>query len=47
MRFRVRNIVGWSDFSPVANFIAADNPTEPKAPTVLSFNSTHILLELD
>ena len=47
IKFRVRNQVGWSDFSPVASFIAADTPSEPTAPELISFSSTQISLSFN
>jgi hypothetical protein len=47
LRFRVKNQVGWSDYSPVSYFTAADSPSEPNAPVLISFSSTEIALEFD
>ena len=47
IKFRVRNQVGWSDYSPVVSFIAADVPSEPTAPELISFSSTQISLSFN
>lgn len=47
LRYRVYNMYGWSDFSPITTFIAADIPSEPLAPTLVSVDSTQITIELD
>jgi hypothetical protein len=47
VRHRVKNMIGWSEFSPVSSFKAADVPSEPQAPILLSFSSTQISLEFN
>ena len=47
MRFRVKNTVGWSGFSPTSSFIASEVPSEPSAPELVSFSATAITLKFD
>jgi len=47
LRFRVKNTVGWSGFSPTSSFIASEFPSEPSAPELVSFNSSAITLKFD
>ena len=47
LRFRVMNMYGWSEFSPTAQFTAADLPSQPAVATVASVSSTSIGLEFD
>jgi hypothetical protein len=43
-KYRAKNIVGWSSYSPVAYILAATIPTAPPAPTYVSSTSTTISL---
>jgi hypothetical protein len=43
-KYRARNINGWGDFSDVGYLFAADVPSQPSAPTLVSVDSTTILL---
>lgn len=47
LRFRVKNTVDWSDYSPTVSFIASDSPSEPKPLTLVSFSSTAIQIDFD
>lgn len=47
IRFRVKNAYGWSEFSPSRSFTASDVPTEPQAPILIDFSSSHIQVELN
>jgi len=47
VRFRVKNSVGWSGFSPVATFIAADYPSKPNPMTLIDVSAESISLEFD
>lgn len=45
-KYRARNINGWSEFSDVAYLIAADVPSKPPTPVLLSVNDTYIAIDL-
>jgi len=47
VRYRVKNSVGWSRFSPSVSFIAADIPSEPNPLTLTSVSATEITVEFD
>ena len=47
LRFRVKNTVGWSGFSPTSSFIASEVPSEPSAPELVSFSASAISLKFD
>lgn len=47
LRFRVKNVYGWSEFSDIERFVAADAPSKPAMPTLVSVSSSHITVELD
>lgn len=40
LKYRVLNAIGWSDFSPLATFIAADVPSKPNPVTLVYVSST-------
>lgn len=45
LRFRAKNINGWSDYSPITSILAASKPDSPYAPpTLVSSTSTTITL---
>ena len=46
VRCRVRNAVGWSDYSPIGYLRAADRPSAPLTPQFVSATGTTILLAL-
>ena len=46
VRYRVRNAVGWSDYSPINYLRAADVPTAPPAPVTVSATASEIVLAL-
>lgn len=46
IRYRVANSVGWSDFSPNLEALAATYPEAPPAPTLSSSTATTIVLNL-
>jgi len=41
-RYRVRNVYGWSEFSPVTRILAADVPETPKRPTFINATDNSI-----
>jgi chloramphenicol O-acetyltransferase len=43
-RYRVKNSVGWSEFSPAVTITAADLPSQPSPPTLVSASDTEITL---
>jgi hypothetical protein len=43
-RYRAKNIIGWSDYSPVAFVLAASKPSAPPAPVYTSSTSSSILI---
>jgi hypothetical protein len=47
LRYRVKNVVGWSGFSPISSFTSSDTPSEPEAPILIDFSSSHIKVELN
>ena len=46
-RFRVKNMYGWSEYSDEGTAIASEKPGSVNPPTVASFSSTSITLNLD
>jgi hypothetical protein len=42
MRYRVQNHIGWSDFSPISSFVAADIPSKPTPPIMISVTASEI-----
>jgi hypothetical protein len=47
LQYRVQNKFGWSNFSPISEFVAADIPSEPTTLILLSVSATHIEVEFD
>lgn len=45
-KYRVQNQIGWSDESEVAYILAADAPSQPPAPTLISVSATDMVLQL-
>jgi hypothetical protein len=46
-RFRVMNVLGWSDYSEITSVLAAASPSKPcNEPGLLSVDATQITLEL-
>jgi hypothetical protein len=45
LRYRVLNEKGWSDFSPETLVVAADPPSQPDMPTLVSSSSTGFVLD--
>ena len=43
-RYRARNIVGWSEYSPIASLSASTVPTAPSRPTYVSSTDDQIVL---
>ena len=46
VRYRARNAVGWSDFSPYGYLRAADVPSPPPQPSIVSTSATEITFTL-
>ncbi len=46
LKYRCKNINGWSDFSPIAYIMAAEVPAIPKAPTLIQATATTMTLQL-
>ncbi len=46
LRYRVKNAIGWSDYSPVAYIQAATKPVAPDQPTYVSSTSTSVTLSI-
>ena len=46
VRYRVRNAVGWSDYSPIGYLRVADKPDAPPVPQFVEATSSTILLAL-
>ena len=47
VKYRVRNSIGWSDYSPVAMFTASDYPSRPEPLQLVSVSATDIVLNFD
>ena len=45
LRYRVLNEKGWSEFSPETIVVAADPPSQPDMPTLVSASSTGVILD--
>lgn len=45
-RYRARNKVGWTDWSPISSLSASTVPLAPEKPTYVSSDDTQIVLEL-
>jgi hypothetical protein len=45
-RYRVKNVYGWSDFSPITYILAADPPSTPPRPTFVSATDNSISIQL-
>jgi hypothetical protein len=43
-RYRVRNLYGWSGFSPITYILAADVPSQPPKPTFIHASDNSITL---
>ena len=41
-RYRARNVIGWSDYSPIGFILAAIKPSTPPMPTIVSASATAI-----
>jgi hypothetical protein len=46
-RYRVRNAVGWSGYSPICYLLAAVKPSAPPAPIFVSADQTTITLQFE
>lgn len=46
LQYRVRNAIGWSDFSPILYALAAGVPSRPAAPTIVAATGSSITLKL-
>ena len=47
VKFRVMNSRGWSDYSPLLSFIAADTPSQPLPLVMVEVTSSYITLDFD
>jgi titin len=45
VRYRVRNSIGWSEYSDVTYILAAESPSRPSRPTYISSTSTQLVIE--
>lgn len=45
VRYRVRNSIGWSEYSDVTYILAAESPSRPSRPTYVSSTSTELVIE--
>ena len=45
-RYRVKNAVGWSEYSPMGYLRSADVPSAPPAPTTVSASASEIALAM-
>jgi hypothetical protein len=46
LRYRVKNAIGWSDYSPLAYIQAASKPVAPDQPIYVSSSSTSVTLTI-
>jgi hypothetical protein len=46
LRYRSRNIIGWSDYSPIAYILAANVPVAPSSPSFLNSTAKTVTLNL-
>ncbi len=45
-RYRVKNVIGWTDYSPIGYILAAVKPSQPPQPTVVSASSSSIVMTI-
>jgi len=45
-RYRVRNVIGWSDYSPIGFILAAIKPDTPPMPKIVSASATSIQIAI-
>jgi hypothetical protein len=45
-RYRVKNSIGWTDFSPVTYILAASVPSKPATPRIVSTSDTQITVQM-
>jgi hypothetical protein len=45
-RYRVKNIIGWSDYSPIGYILAAVVPSTPPQPAIVSAQAESILIQI-
>lgn len=45
-RYRVKNIIGWSDYSPISFVLAAIPPNQPPMPIIVSASATNIQIAI-
>jgi hypothetical protein len=41
-RYRVKNIIGWSDYSPIGYILSAVRPNQPPIPKIVSASASNI-----
>jgi hypothetical protein len=46
-RYRAKNKIGWGDYSDIGYILAAQEPSKPNAPTLVSASDTEIDLSFD
>jgi hypothetical protein len=46
LRYRSRNIIGWSDYSPIAYILAANVPAAPLTPSFINSTAKTVTLNL-
>jgi hypothetical protein len=45
-RYRVRNVIGWTDYSPIGYILAAVAPSQPPQPTIVAATSLNIQIAI-
>jgi len=45
-RYRVKNIIGWTDYSPIGYILAAVPPSQPPQPAIVTASSTLIQIQI-
>jgi len=45
-RYRVKNIIGWTDYSPISYIMAAVPPSQPAKPNIITASSTLIQIQI-
>lgn len=43
-RYRVKNVIGWTDYSPIGYILAAIKPSTPPQPTIASASADNIMI---
>ena len=45
-RYRVKNVIGWSDYSPIGYILSAVKPSIPPQPAIVKASATNIAISI-